>query len=53
MQRLFEHILELADDEDSLVCVLVDEVFAEILPQRCSKNAWYTIPYHRSVPKQK
>eukprot|EP00903_Cladosiphon_okamuranus_P006236 g6121.t1 len=26
VQRLFEHILELADDEDSLVCVLVDEV---------------------------
>lgn len=26
VQRLFEHILELADDDDSLVCVLVDEV---------------------------
>lgn len=26
VQRLFEHIMELADDEDSLVCVLVDEV---------------------------
>ncbi|CAM9752919.1 unnamed protein product [Ascophyllum nodosum] len=26
VQRLFEHIWELADDEDSLVCVLVDEV---------------------------
>ncbi|CAM9370228.1 unnamed protein product [Laminaria digitata] len=26
VQRLFEHILDLADDEDSLVCVLVDEV---------------------------
>ena len=33
MQRLFEHILELADDEESLVCVLVDEVSAETLLQ--------------------
>lgn len=28
VQKLFEHILELSDDEDSLVCVLVDEVSA-------------------------
>lgn len=46
VQRLFEHILELADDEDSLVCVLVDEVSNSIeWPSGARHKVQYGIRY--------